>query len=116
MVPPLPTGVSGRGANDPVAQAQRAYDASLQAAGTFAMRAVDGHWPPMPRDGGFCYCGTRWVPGSEHFDPKNRLDSDKDPQQGPCLGWLSVRIRAARGPVGERYRRRVAVPSEPYED
>jgi hypothetical protein len=116
-VPQLPTGIPRRGAKDPVAQAQRAYESSLQAAGEFAMRAVDGHWPPMPRDGGFCGCGTRWAPGSEHFDPVNRLDPEKDPQEGPCLGWLCVRIRAARGPCGKRVPLRpVAVPSEPYED
>ena len=120
-VPPVPTGVPGRGANDPVAVAQRTFEAGLRAAGAFAMEAVDGWWPPMPREGGFCYCGTRWAPGSEHFDPKNRLDRDKDPQQGPCLGWLCVRIRAARGPCGDRTapdgsERPVAVPSEPYED
>ena len=121
-VPPLPpAGVAGRGANDPIAVAQRAVDTALNAAGQFAIQAVDGQWPPMPRDGGFCYCGTRWAPGSEHFDPKNRLDVDKDPQMGPCLGWLCVRIRAARGPCGDRTapdgrERPVAVPSEPYED
>ena len=92
------------------------------AAGTFAMHAVDGQWPPMPREGGFCFCGGRWTLGSsEHFDPTNRLSSDKDPQMGPCLDWLCVRIRAARGPCGDRTapngsQRPVAVPSEPYEE
>ena len=118
----MPTAPPGRRANDANAAAQRAVDAALVNAGKFAMQVVDGHWPQMPRAGGFCYCGTRWAPGSsEHFDPVNRLDTEKDPQMGPCLGWLCVRIRAARGPCGDRKapdgsERPVAVPSEPYED
>ena len=115
MVPPLPTGVPGRGGNDPIAQAQRVYEVSLQAAGTFAMQTGIGHQcHAMAAFATVAQDGCRAV----SIDPKNRLDTDKDPQQGPCLGWLCVRIRAARGPVGlgERDGRRVAVPSEPYED
>ena len=107
--------------NDPIAVAQRTHEAGLRTAGAFAIEAVDGQWPPMPRDGGFCFCGTKWAPGSEHFDPINRLVPEKDPQEGPCLGWLCVRVRAGRGPCGDRTAsggsvRPVAIPSEPYED
>jgi len=83
-------------------------------AGTFAIHAMRGQqWPPMPRDGGFCNgCGVRWEPGSAHFDPTNQLRPDVDPQRGPCLGWLCVRIRAAGGPTGALAA--PTLPSEPY--
>jgi len=97
----------------------RVLQAAHVEAGEFAIRmTATCPLPPMPQEGGFCYCGNRWSPGSEHFDPTNRLDPDKDPQCGPCLGWLCVRIRSAGGPVGpveDANSHAPTLPSEPYE-
>ena len=105
--------------------AARVLQAAHAEAGAFAMRVTETRpLPPMPREGGFCHCGVRWIPGSEHFDPTNQLNPDLDPhtnqlnpdldpQCGPCFGWLCMRIRAAGGPVGDRAK--PTLPSEPYE-
>jgi hypothetical protein len=118
-VPPFPTGLpkSGTGARHcPHTKAQQLVNAALKVAGEYAMRKADGRMPPMPRDGGFCKCGMRWGQGSDHFDPCNRLDKEKDSQMGPCRGWLCARIRAARGPCGENADVPVPLPSEPFDE